>query len=297
MIYKFNNPGKPVDIAIFAGHGSSEKGYDYDPGAVGAGGVKEATITKYLALEVATMLSDLGLDVFYDEQNFKDKDLEGINIKSKWALSLHINAGGGTGTEILVPAGESNLRAETKMLEYMTKLGYRSRGLKSRNYDTGQVVQRVDGAKVNFKDYYGEIRDAWSRGISLSIIEFLFIDSIDDLRILKRFYSVFADILVYEIYKEIKGTYPNLGEPQPSTPKKTYVYLPKDNNTWRIYNVNGPYTVGNEIAMLRPAKFGGLEYEVIRWIKTNEIAVIKTEQFGEAAIYVARSTGAIIKTK
>lgn len=79
--------------------------------------------------------------------------------------------------------------------------------------------------------------------------------------------------------------------------KKTYIQLGAENATWRVYNVNGPYTSGKEVGKLAPAQFGGLEYEVIRWIKTNEIAVINTQSFGQVAIYVAKETEAKIVTK
>ena len=298
MLYKFNPPTTPVDIVIFAGHGNSDAGFGFDPGAV-SNGVNESTITQYLALEVATRLDKAGLNVFYDEQNFKDKDLKGVNLSSKWALSFHINAGGGTGTEILVPAKEPHLQAETNILNRLASLGYKSRGLKSRNYDTGATVSRVSGKVENFKDYYGEIRDAWERGISLSIVEFMFLDTIPDLVLFRDTHAKVIDIMVNEIYNEVRGTsIPTTPSPTPTpTQKSTYIQLAAHESSWRIYNVNGPYTVGHEVGKLAPSKFGGLEYKVNRWISENRIAEITTQQFGKVAIYVGIETGAKIVTK
>jgi N-acetylmuramoyl-L-alanine amidase len=78
--------------------------------------------------------------------------------------------------------------------------------------------------------------------------------------------------------------------------KKLYVKLPKSASSWRAYPLGKAPVKGNEVAKLNPAKFGGLEYEILRYSQTN-VAVIKTQQFGEVQIYVAPSTGAEIYSK
>ena len=77
---------------------------------------------------------------------------------------------------------------------------------------------------------------------------------------------------------------------------KQYVQLPKSASSWRAYPLSKAPTKGNEIASLNPAKFGGLEYEVLRFSQPD-VAVVKTQQFGEVQIYVAASTGAKLVTK
>ena len=77
---------------------------------------------------------------------------------------------------------------------------------------------------------------------------------------------------------------------------KQYVQLPKSASSWRAYPLSKAPTKGNEVASLNPAKFGGLEYEVLRFSQPN-VAVIKTQQFGEVQIYVAASTGAKLVSK
>ena len=52
--------------------------------------------------------------------------------------------------------------------------------------------------------------------------------------------------------------------------------------------------IGNECAFLRPKKFGGLTYDIIRMVNPN-VAIIQTRDFGIVQIYVAPDTGAIIK--
>ena len=72
------------------------------------------------------------------------------------------------------------------------------------------------------------------------------------------------------------------------------LYLPASSESWRIYPLNKKPVKGNECGYLKPSKFGGLTYDIIRYTQTD-VAVIKTRDFGEVQIYVAASTGAVIK--
>ena len=83
--------------------------------------------------------------------------------------------------------------------------------------------------------------------------------------------------------------------PAPAPTKKQKLYLPASAKRWRVYKLNVVPRVGNECGYLYPAKFGGLEYDILRWTKYKDVCVIKTRDFGEVQIYVAKSTGAIIK--
>ena len=81
---------------------------------------------------------------------------------------------------------------------------------------------------------------------------------------------------------------------KPSTNNNKKLYLPKDAKTWRVYPLNKKPIKGNECGLLKPSKFGGLEYDIIRYSQTD-VAVIQTRDFGQVQIYVAKSTGAVIK--
>lgn len=72
------------------------------------------------------------------------------------------------------------------------------------------------------------------------------------------------------------------------------LYLPASAERWRVYGMKSLVQVGRECGFLRPSKFGGLEYDIIRMVDSN-VAIIKTRDFGEVKIYVAPKTGAIIK--
>lgn len=66
--------------------------------------------------------------------------------------------------------------------------------------------------------------------------------------------------------------------------KKNKLHLPASAQTWRVYNVNGPYTVGNEIHLLTPSAFGGITYDILE-NKGNGVYVINTSVRGRVAIY------------
>ncbi len=75
--------------------------------------------------------------------------------------------------------------------------------------------------------------------------------------------------------------------------KRTHIHLPASVRTWRIYPLNKAPVVGNECGQLLPSKFGGLDYDVIRWAQDN-VAIIKTRDWGEVQIYVGPDTDAVI---
>lgn len=164
---------------VFTGHGTSEKTGGYDPGAV-SGSNTEYKIAKQITDATKSYLSSTGLAIHYDENNFTDVDVAGNTYKNKCGVSIHINAGGGNGVEAYVPLNESYLGSDFKLCSDIAKtLGIPNRGVKSRCYNTGNTYTRMDGVKSSGTDYYGEIREAWSRGISLTILEVGFIDTSD----------------------------------------------------------------------------------------------------------------------
>ena len=76
--------------------------------------------------------------------------------------------------------------------------------------------------------------------------------------------------------------------------KQKILLLPSTALSWRVYPLNKKPVVGNEKGYLRPHKFGGLQYNIVS-MKSNNVAIIDTRDFGRVQIYVAPSTGAIIK--
>lgn len=76
--------------------------------------------------------------------------------------------------------------------------------------------------------------------------------------------------------------------------KKQTLYLPKSSASWRVYPTNKAPVKGNEKGFLNPKKFGGLQYEVLAKPQ-KDVVTIQTKDFGRVNIYVAPSTGAVIR--
>ncbi len=76
------------------------------------------------------------------------------------------------------------------------------------------------------------------------------------------------------------------------------LYLPQSVQKWRVYSVQGPWTVGHEVAYLWPSKFkGGLSYKILATLASG-VYEIQTEDFGKVAIYTGvpgKDTDAVIK--
>lgn len=72
------------------------------------------------------------------------------------------------------------------------------------------------------------------------------------------------------------------------------LYLPSSATSWRVYPMGVTPVVGNECGKLLPSKFGGLTYDIEGWSQPD-VAIIQTRDFGKVQIYVAQSTGAIIR--
>lgn len=167
------------DSFIFAGHGTSERTGGYDPGAT-SGNVRESDLARSIQNSAKKYLSTTNLNIHYDENNFADEDLAVNSYSKKAGIVIHINAGGGNGSEIFVPSVEKYLGPDFNIVSGIAKLlNIPNRGVKSRDYNTGAISTRVNGKALNYTDYYKEIRDAWGRGISLAILEVGFIDTSD----------------------------------------------------------------------------------------------------------------------
>lgn len=63
-----------------------------------------------------------------------------------------------------------------------------------------------------------------------------------------------------------------------------FLNLHPHNQSWGVYNENGPYTTAYKIGTLSPAQFGGLSYMILAE-KGGDVYVIQTESFGRCAIW------------
>lgn len=217
-------------IYLDAGHGGT------DPGAVG-NGLRECDVTLEVTKAVGERLIAHGFGVLYsrtDDSYVGDASERGTaagKSKAHYALSIHVNAGGGKGAEIFVPVGETYGAIEAVMVEEFKKLNT-WRAIKSRDYTTGNIETRtltgnaLSKSKYS-KDYYGFIRGAWQYGVSADIIELFFIDTLEDVNIYKAHKEKYVEAIVKAICEGFKVTYeapvvklPNVSE-NASTGQKT----------------------------------------------------------------------------
>lgn len=166
------------DLGLFKGHGQG------DCGAVG-NGYQEHERASVLVDKIAVHLKAKGLNVHTAVNNYVNVYPNSNTYSKKFALSIHLNSAtdsSAVGSEILVPCGEKYLDQEVEILKGLENLGFRNRGLKSRDYDSEAWYQRSNGTALSGKkDYYKEIRTAWNKGVSLSILEICFISNKGDI--------------------------------------------------------------------------------------------------------------------
>lgn len=76
---------------------------------------------------------------------------------------------------------------------------------------------------------------------------------------------------------------------------KTYVQLSKNEPTWRVYRLGSQPVAGNEVGFLAPGQYSGLEYEVLGYENDGTCAIIQTQAFGKAKIYIKDPSAKIVK--
>lgn len=146
-----------MKVFLDAGHGGR------DPGAV-AGGVQEKTFTLDIDSRIAKLLKEHNItvertrttDVFVDSTPRATKVK---NSKAKYCISSHINAGKGTGAEVLISKYNDGKLAN-EILKELTKLGLRNRGVKKRTLKNGQdyyYIHRLTGSVTTLIVEYGFI--------------------------------------------------------------------------------------------------------------------------------------------
>ncbi|MBO6138187.1 MAG: N-acetylmuramoyl-L-alanine amidase, partial [Lachnospiraceae bacterium] len=162
-----NSDGSGLVVMLDAGHGGSDSGAT-------SNGVKEKDLTLEYAKQVKAELESRGAKVYMTRsddtyisltdrtQKAKDK---GCNL----FVSLHMNSGGASGTEVYYSVNSSYAKKKlaSKLAENISDaLGINNRGAKTREGSNG--------------DYYSVIRTSASHGIPGLIVEHGFIDNSTD---------------------------------------------------------------------------------------------------------------------
>ncbi len=157
-------------ICIIVGHGKSESG-GYDSGAVSRDGrYHEFRIAKEIAKYAADYL-DCSL-MNYEGNLYLTDRIKAVNKADyDFVAEIHLNAGGGKGTEVFYYNGSpTGLKAAQMITEEISEeFSIRNRGAKVRLNDSG-------------KDYFAIIRDTKPTAV---LVETVFIDNSDELGVIK----------------------------------------------------------------------------------------------------------------
>ncbi len=156
-----------MSICFIVGHGKSKNG-GYDPGAV-ANGVHEFKIAREIAryaTEYYNKNYNESCDIInYNCDKYLTERISAVNASDyDFVAEIHLNAGGGTGTEVYHHNGSTGNRyAEAITAAIAAEFGVKNRGAKTKLNGSG-------------RDYFAIIRETQPTAV---LIETLFIDSSD----------------------------------------------------------------------------------------------------------------------
>lgn len=260
-----------MKIALDYGHCLSGS----DTGASG-NGYREEVCTREIGKLVKSKLEALGNTVVVVSPDYSTSVSESLRTRvnlvnssgASLSVSIHLNAGGGLGSEIYTKNGVAFKQA-TDVLNQLVAIGYRNRGIKD-----GSELALVGGVNIQSM-----------------LIECCFIDSAD-----MNMYN--ADKIATAIVKGLTGSsviQPPTPDPiPPVTPSgKQYLNLKPSVSSWRVYPTNKSPVVGNEVGYLSPSQYGGLSYEILGTPQAD-VYTIKTQSFGTVNIYAPRDNDSSI---
>lgn len=252
------------DSFLFEGHGKSEKTGNFDPGAVN-GNITENQLTEAICKSTQKYLAYINKTIHYDENNYADKDLSGNTYRANCGIEVHINSAiGASGVEIFVPCKERVILKDAELIFKIAKeLNIPNRGVKSRDYNSGTTYGRINGQALPYMDYYGSIRDAWERGISLSILEVGFIQ--EDLLKIKDNIDKIGLFIAQYIASCLNDTIYIPAPPKPVSPNPPIA--PKGT----LYKINTD--------LLNVRAGAGIGYKIITSVKKGEVyTIVETKE-------------------
>ena len=191
-----------MKICIDAGHNNS----GWDTGAQ-ANGLREQDVTFQIALYLKNQLENQGIQIVMTRET-KSQDL-GTSLNTSlqkraelsnrencdYFISIHCNAGGGTGTEVLVikKGGQAEQLASSVLLALTEKLSLRSRGVKEANLlvlrETVCPAILVETAFLDHPTDATLLRNnqqAFASAIATGVLKYLKITPTDELSALKE---------------------------------------------------------------------------------------------------------------
>ncbi|WP_430786329.1 N-acetylmuramoyl-L-alanine amidase [Virgibacillus flavescens] len=197
--------------------------------------------------------------------------------------SNHINAGGGDGAEIIHSIFGGKEMSEKLAVE-----------LKASGQNIRRVFTRTLPTNPR-QDFYFMNRDTGN--VTTAIIEYGFADSKnDDIMQLKSDWKKYAEAVVKGFCMFTGNDYslPDHASIRISVKQHPVIMLPAHISKWRVYPLKKKPVRGNEIGLINPAKFNGLQYEVLS-NPFQYVYTIKTRDFGVVNIYAGPETKAVIR--
>ena len=264
-----------MKIALDYGHCLSGA----DSGAQG-NGYREEKCTRDIGKRVKEKLERLGHKVIVVSPDSANSISESLSIRVNrinnerpdMSISIHLNSGGGTGSEIFTK-GARSFSEPANILKEFEKLGYRNRGIKNGNIFA--LVGSVNNSKA-------------------MLVECCFIDSANDMK------AYNPEKIATAIVKGIDNRELGSGSGETSKPEEgeetklpvtgvvnKYLNLNKNVERWRVYPTNKAPVIGNEVGFLSPSKYGGLTYKILG-NPQSDVYTITTTSFGTVNIYAPR---------
>lgn len=259
-----------MKIALDYGHCLSGA----DTGARG-NGYKEEECTRQIGRLVKAKLEAFGHSVLAVAPDSSNSVSESLNTRvsrinsfgANLSVSIHLNAGGGRGTEIYTDDGANTVEA-VKALANIVALGYVNRGIKN-----GNGFALVAGPTMK-----------------AMLIECCFIDSAEDMARYNP--EKLATAIANGINGTIIGVTPPTPPVTPPTPPKPttpvggkFINLSPAATKWNVYPTTKSPVIGNEVGTLAPSQFGGLSYQILG-NPQKDVYTIQTKTFGVVNIYV-----------
>ncbi|GAB6168323.1 hypothetical protein JCM1393_07830 [Clostridium carnis] len=256
-----------MKIALDYGHTLSGA----DTGASG-NGYREEKCTREIGVIVKRELEALGNTVIVVSPDYANSISESLKTRvekinasgASLSVSIHLNSGGGKGTEIYTKKGIA-FKEAVNVLNQIVALGYLDRGIKD-----GSDLALVGGVNMQ-----------------AMLIECFFIDTSD-----MSMYN--PENVAIAIVRGLVGdsviTKPNnptITIPpvnQPTITQSYYLNLSANVSSWRVYSTNEIPVVGNEVGYLNPAQYGGLSYKILA-NPQSDVFTINTSTFGVVNIY------------